>query len=207
MSADMSYQAIPAACDLIQHARDDMPLGDILSFTPRWFASWSEDQVWRRGPRPWPEADRLCRQLEELAGLYPGLEGRNCFLDSRWDLMHYLLCAQRRDEPGDGRDVILGHALLGADGIAEHVRGSQGVPVKLVPAAEVALAADLLESMSVETLGRHYDPVKIRAAGVYKFWADRADVMWEDIAGRFSRFRAFYLAAARHGDDVLVCLD
>ena len=203
----MSYQAIPATCDLIQNARDDEHFGDILSFTPRWFASWSKDRVWRRGPRPWPEAEKLCRRLGELAVLHPGLEGRNCFLDSRWDLMHFLHCAHRREEPGDERDVTLGHAVLGTDGIADHVRGAQGVPVKHVPATEVALAADLLGPMSAETLGRHYDPVKIEAAGVYKFWTDRADEVWADISRRFEEFRAFYVDAARHGDGVLVCLD
>ncbi len=203
MGLDMSYQAIPADHNLIQRAREDKELGEMLCLVPIWF------QIgYHRKSGSWPEADRLWRELCELVGQYPGLGKRNCYLGRWWDKLHYLLSANRRGDPKSEEDDLLDKAVLGGSEIAEHVRAPQGVPVKFNASTEVELIAVVLEPMTPETLRVHYCPAKMEARGVYKFLANRADkAEWGYIADYFAAFRAFYLEAARHGEDVIVCLD
>lgn len=203
MGLDMSYQAIPPECDLIERARQEQELGEMLCLVPLWFRAGD-------GPRSrsWPEADKLWRELCELARQHPGLAKRNCYLDRWWDKLHYLLSANRRGGPGSEEDLLLDKAVRGDSEIAEHIRAPQGVPVKYVAPDEVELIAVLLEPMTAESLRVHYSPVKMEASGVYKFWADRADdTEWRHIEDYFARFQLFYLEAARHGEGVIVCLD
>jgi hypothetical protein len=203
MGLDMSYQAIPEACDLIERARHEKGLGEMLCLVPLWFSNGV-------GPtrRSWPEAELLWRQLCELAGQYPGLAQRNCYLGRCWDKLHYLLSANRRHEPGSEEDTLLDKAVRGAAEIAAHVRAPQGVPVMYVSPAEVELIGVVLEPMTTASLRVHYSPAKMEASGVYKFWADRADESeWRHIDDSFVTFQTFYLDAARHGEGVIVCLD
>jgi hypothetical protein len=196
----MSYQALPPAAGLIERARQDAAFGEVLSWVPKFF----HDRFDRgRGGPPWPEADALCRELRELTAQHPRLEQRNCFLDSRWDALHYLLSANRRSETAEPRDSILDHAVLGTEIVAEHVQGSQGAPIKYVPPDEVASIASLVGAMSPPDLRKHYDPAKMTDAGVYKFWPD----LWDDTERRFAEFRQLYLDAAQHGEAMLVVLD
>lgn len=196
----MSYQALPATAGLIERARQEVAFGEILGWVPRFFHD-RFDRV--RGGPPWPDADALCRDLRELAAQHLGLEQRNCFLDSRWDALYYLLSANRRGETAEPRDSILEHAVLGTEIIAEHVQGSQGAPVKWVPHNEVALIASLLRAMSPLDLRKHYNPPKMADAAVYKFWPD----LWNDTERRFAGFRQLYLDAAQRGEGMLVVLD
>jgi hypothetical protein len=197
----MSYQSLPVASGLIARAAADVELGDILSWVPRWFREGHY-----QGLRPWPAADRLCQELRELDVRFPGLNERNCFLDSRWDVLHYLLSASRREEPASELDTLFEHALFGAAPIAEHVCGAQGAPIKYVEPEEVARIAMRLELMSPSEIERHYDPQKMEEAGVYKFAGER-EGEWLDIKNRFNDFRSFYMQAARHSEGVIACLD
>lgn len=202
MSADMSYQALPPAAGLIELARQDCELGEVLAFAPQFFVD-----KFKRSPRPWPAADRLCQKLREMSEQFPGVEKRNCFLDSRWDALYYLLSANRRREISGQADITFEHAVLGAEDIAEHVQGAQGAPVKYVRPDEVISIARLLETMSPLTLRKHYDPARMSDAGVYKFWSDRGEEEWADVEVRFAALRQFYLDAAHHGEGVMVVLD
>lgn len=202
MGLDMSYQAIPAECELIDRARQDDELGEMLCVVARWFRTGV-------GPKAWPEAEKLWRELCELAAQHPGLEKRNCFLDRWWDKLHYLLSANRRDEAGSEEDDLFDKALRGTSVMMlKRARAPQYLPVKYVAPAEVEMIAVLLQSMSTESLRVHYVPTKMEASGVYKFWADRADESeWTHISDYFTDFRTFYLEAARHKEGVIVCLD
>lgn len=93
MGLDMSYQAIPAKCDLIDRARSDPVVGEMLCLVPLWFHRGD-------GPKPgtWPEGELLWQHLCDLAMQYPGLERWNFDLGRSWDELHYLLSATRRGE-------------------------------------------------------------------------------------------------------------
>lgn len=202
MGLDMTYQAIPADCDLIERARQDQEVGEMLCLVPTWF----HDGGPRR--RSWPAAEQLWRDLVEWDRQYPGLASRNCYLSRWWDKLHYLLSANRRRDKGSEVDHLFDIAVRGGREIAPHVRAPQGVPVKYVSPDEVELIAVLLGPMTTEDLRAHYCPEKMEASHVYKFWADRADESeWPYIAKYFGTFREFYLEAARHREGVIVCLD
>lgn len=202
MSADRSYQSLPASSDLIERAARDHELGSVLYLLPRLFRD-----RFAKGPRPWPEVDKLCLELRQLVADNPGLENRNCFLDARWDALYYLLSANGRGEAGDRQDLALEHAVRGASDIADHVFGAQGAPVRYIAPREVSQIASLLRDISPVMLRTRFDPQRMAAEGVYKFSPDRADDVWADVAKRFDDFRRFYRMAAEHGETVIVVLD
>jgi hypothetical protein len=202
MGLDMSYQAIPAECDLIDRARDDQVAGELLCRVPHWFRKG-------QGPKPgtWPEGEQFWNHLCELAIQFPGLEQWNFDLHRSWDELHYLLSATRRGAKGAEEDKFLDNAVRGTGEIADHVRAPQGGPVRYVTPSEVELIAVVLDPLNNESLRIHYSPKKMELRKVYKFWADRAGEFEFSAVRYFDGFRAFYLEAASRGNGVIVCLD
>jgi Domain of unknown function (DUF1877) len=202
MGLDMSYQAIPADSGLLERAREDVELGEMLCLIPLWLEEG-------RGPRPGrcAAADALWHELNELARRHPGLEKRNCYLLRWWDELHYLLSVNRRGRAGPAADELLDKAVRGGAMVAEHARGPQGIPIRYVTPAEVAGIADLLGLLTVEQLRACYSPADMEAAGVYKFVAGRDELDWEYLPQYFEAFRRFYRDVAGRDECVIVCLD
>ncbi len=202
MGLDMSYQAMPADCGLIERARQDLELGEMLCLIPLWFRDG-------QGPRPgrWAAADALWRELGELARRHPGLEKRNCYLDRWWDKLHYLLSANRRGGTCSAADELLDKAIRGGEPVAEHARAPQGQPVRYTGPEEVAAIASVLRGLEIEQLRVHYSPPAMEAAGGYKFLAGRDDRDWEYLPEYFAALRRFYTEVAAHGEGVITCLD
>jgi hypothetical protein len=206
MGLDRVYQAIPVTSGLVERAREDETLGEWLGLVPFWFRKGLGGGLSPGTPEP-GELE-LWQRVRALLEQQPGLEARNCDLERRWDELHYVLSAHRRGEPGTATDALLDVAVRGESLIAKHVRSGQGVPVRHTPPERVAEIARVLAPMTWASLERHCVPDRMEAARVYKFFADRADEReWIWLRESFDRFRAFYLAAAEHGDAVLVCTD
>jgi hypothetical protein len=202
MGLDMTYQALPRGCDLIERAKADADFGSALSLLPIWYR--------RGGPGHEPDST-AARELWEaarlLAARHPGPERRSFSPGRTWDVLHYLLSAERREEPDAGEiDALFSRAVKGGEVLAGHLAGGQGIPIRYVTPEDVQAAARRLESMDCAALRAHYDPQRMEDTGVYKFLADWPG-SWESICGSFLGFRAFYLEVARHGEGVLVCLD
>lgn len=205
MGLEMRYQAIPAESGLIELAREDVRIGESLCMLPVWFGS--EDG----GPAPGGEGERenplwdwCCR----LVAQYPELPFRRCNLGRRWDKVHYLLSATRRGEPGTDADLAIDRAFGAGELIADHVRATQGIPVRYLPPAVVREIAQLIEPIDHNVLAAQYDPERMEAAGVYKLSAEQADeAEWRWIVASFEDLRQFLLAAAAAGDGAIVCLD
>src|SRR5262249_60104895 len=136
MGLDMSFQAIPAKCDLIDRVRNDPVVGEMLCLVPLWFRRG-------QGPKPgtWPEGELLWQHLCDLTKQYPGLDRWNFDLDRSWDELHYLLSATRRGEKAAEEDTLLDKAVRGSGKIADHVRAPQGIHVTYVTPSEVELIA------------------------------------------------------------------
>src|SRR5688572_20770160 len=205
MGLELQFQALPTNRDLVELARRDTTGGWALGLVPSWFAR--EDG----GPRPGREAEmenQVWVACCHLAASHPQLHKRNCDLDRRWDVLHYLLSATRRGEPATEEDIAVDRAFGAGELIADHVRGVQGVPVRYLPPAAVSQLAAVVGPLGADGLKRHYDPARLEAAAVYKFFADRADeAEWKRIAGFFGAFRKFFVDAARTGDAAIACQD
>jgi hypothetical protein len=205
MGFEMEYQAIPPDCGLIELALSDPDEAWGLSLVPSWFSRKDDGPApGREGkPRDNPIWDACCR----LAGIYPDLRTRNCYLDRRWDVLHFLLSATRRDEPATATDLVIDRAFNAGELIADYVQAGQGVPVRYLSPAAVSEIAAVLEPLDRDALARHYDPVRMDDE-VYKFSAkDANEVEWERIVGYFTALRSFFLTAAGAGDAVIVCKD
>jgi len=202
---EMSYKAIPADCGLIELARSDVEVGELLWLVPYWY---SRDE---RRPAPCREADgkgRLWAWCCRLAGRHPELYTRNCYLDRRWDKLHYLLSATRRNEPAASADLAVDRAFNTGELIAEHARAVQGAPVRYLSPSGVRDIAAAIGPISHISSAAHYQLARMEAARVYKFSADRADeAEWRWIAKSFDEFRNFFLSAADADDGVIVVLD
>ena len=205
MGFELQYQAIPPDSDLIELARRDTEGGWALGRVPSWFScEEGGPRLGREGEGENPIWDACCR----LAGTHPELRARNCYLDRRWDVLHYLLSATRRGEPATDDDLTIDRAFGAGELIADHVRGGQGVPVRYLSPAVVFDLAVVVEPLDDVALARHYNPARLEAAAIYKFWADRADESeWERIVGYFARFREFFVDAARTGSAAIACQD
>jgi len=194
MGVELEYQAIPTGQMLIERTRTDIEFGEslcLLSFLLRHKVDESFG----------PMRDVAQRLLVE----HPGLLKRYCDLGKRWDELHYLLSATRREEPPTDDDRAIDKAFRDGEVIADHVRGTLGHPIRYMTPADVVAVARVIGGMNEESLRAHYDPVRMEAEGVYKFWADRADdAEWKWLVEEFTRFRTFFQLVADRSEGVLV---
>ena len=204
MGFEMSYQAIPANSGLLELARDDIESGERLSLLPYWF---SRDEHQPAPGQEHPE-DRLWNWCCQVVARHPELYTLNCYLDRTWDKLHFLLSATRRGEAPIPADLILDRAFCDGEMIAEHVCAGQGVPVRYISPERVIETAALVKSLDHHDLAAKYQPQRLEAAGVYKFWADRADAAeWQTIQRCFDDFRRFFAATAQSGSGCIVVRD
>jgi hypothetical protein len=145
---------------------------------------------------------------EKLLGEYLNVSKRFCWLDRVWDVLHHLLSANRRDEAGTADDALMDAAIRGEGLISEHVRGGQGVPLRYTPPETVKRIAHLLELLPFNELVRQGHPKLMADTHVYRHPAGFSEEeLRECLSPYFETLRAFYRAAASHGDGVLVSLD
>jgi len=204
MGIERSYQAIPANSDLLDRARANIELGELLSSARFYFADGLHEQ---KGPT-WPPSLELGRLIRALVVADPGLIVRGHYLEKSWGQVHRLLSATYRGEVAGPDDELIDVAMIGEAIIAEHVVGSQGVPVRYTRPAAVSAVAEALLRVKPDTLRRHYDLSAMEAQGVYKAFAGReSEEHWAYLRELVVGLQKFYQEAARFGDGVLVCTD
>jgi hypothetical protein len=206
MGLDALLQALPNGCKIVERAKTEIGFGELLAHVPSWI------KLGKRGHSnaTWAEADVVWLEVQELIQANPGIKRRNCDLGRNWDILHYLLSANRRGEkyarertPEEIR--LMDIAIKGDEIIADHVRGGQGVHVRFVQPSDVVLIAVVLDGISVSDLTKHFDAEKMTRHKVYKFFADYCTT--GSILPVFEAFRRFYLDAAAHEEAAIVCLD
>jgi hypothetical protein len=204
MGLERSYQAIPGDSDLVQRARVEPCLGEWLSLVCIWFRQGSNPYA---GPSS-PESLELRQIVQQLVAAEPELARRNYDLDKRWDQIHYLLSGRCRGERMETDDALFDVAIEGEGKIADHVCGSQGVPVRYTSPGKVADVAEAMQRIDLEILKQHYDLAMMEQKGIYKAFAGReSEDDWEYLSKLVRGLSAFYLDAAVHGNGVLVCTD
>lgn len=207
MGLDVAIQAIPTDSRLLALARDDLERGDELGLIGCWFGRDDGPVAGDEGGGD-RDAGALWDECCRLDAIRPDLRRLHCSLGRSWDALHYLLSATRREESAADADRTIDHAFGGGDPIADHVSGGQGILIRFLTPDIVADIAAVVGPMDRDALARHYDPRRMEAAAVYKFWADCADpTSWEYLVGYFMEFRRVFMAAARNGDGMIVCMD
>jgi hypothetical protein len=185
-------------------ARADRDLGGTLQIALTYFREAG-------GPHRGPSArdtEWLLQAVREWLAHDPGLATRNCYIDKRWDQIHYLLSARRRGGPPEPDDVVLDAAIEGEATIESHVVASQGFPLRHTSPAMVARIDGLLARLDVKSLRRHYDLSAMEAQGVYKAFAGpESPEDWQYLTTLIGELQTFYAAAALAGNSVLVVTD
>lgn len=196
MGVERWFLAVVDGCRLLDRARVDPEFGEFLMM-PGDFGPG------RRGSGRGGLAAEFRAEVDAMNRLHPGVEDRIFTVDKDFDLLHYLLSAERRrgefagDDPGTW-------AILGARGLPDHLRGGQGHPIRYSTPGDVAEIAAWLGGRTAEDLRSAHDPAAMEEQCVYKFWAGRDDAgTWGGIVGYFEGLRAFYVDVAAHGEGVL----
>jgi hypothetical protein len=206
MGLDIEYQALPAACPLLEQAGRDPELGELLALLPGVLPQRAAGQTWRGTPLS-PAEHLFQDEMDRLLAARPSVLPLRLWLGRDWDALHYLLSDERRAGRHDGSDPGT-TAVRGAQRLGPHALAGQGLALRWTTPAEVDAVASWLYHVRPAQLALHYDPQALEAAGVYKVSADGQPVEMPDaLTDAFERLRAFYadVAAARYG--VLVVLD
>lgn len=144
-----------------------------------------------------PEAEVFCAELKARMLTHPGIETRNYYdIGRRYDAVHFLLSAQRREGKRLGNDVGT-KAICGAHSLPEHfaaLRYSDPLDV-----LEIAL---FLEPITRTDLKQYYAPLSAK----YPFWTEIAENKWEWICQDFEAIRAVYMATAEHEEGMLAAI-
>ena len=167
MGFEMTYQAIPAGCGLIEMIRANPELGEDSSMVPSWFS-----RAKHRRPGPGRETDQeglMWVRCCELAGRHPELFERHCDLDRWWDKLHYLLSATRRGEPASDSDRAVDRAFDAGELVSDQARAGQGAPVRYLPSKAVQKVAEIVGPRDHLALATHFRPDRMDAKHVYKF--------------------------------------
>ncbi|MBN8468504.1 DUF1877 family protein [Corallococcus exiguus] len=206
MGLDASYQALPGGSPLLELARRNIGVGEwLMSFT-RLLQDPREERLAPGAPDPGELL--LLDAVRDMLRTRPDLATQHVELDRRWDHLHFVLSDHRRNEPGAEDDSLAGIAIHGEAKIAPHVVAGQGVPLRYTRPETVERIARMLEAVRIDVLREHFTFAGMSEAGVYKCPHEESiDEDWQWLTGRFDRFRAFYVTAAKHGDGVLVCVD
>jgi Domain of unknown function (DUF1877) len=197
MGIDGYYQALPDPCEPLARAIQDPLFGEVFSV-----ANWKPgDAQWLAWGGVWAEC---ARAWQELCAKHPGLEQRRLYVGRRWDILHYLVSEERRRGRFDADDWGT-HAILGADLLAEHLTGGQGIPLRYSPPDAVRGIAERIGLMTEGELRLAWDLLKMEKGSVYKFRADNAgEDQWGWALEAFRGLQAFYRQAASLGEGVLV---
>jgi hypothetical protein len=202
MGHSLSFQALPEGSRLCARLQGDQKLGTLFAQLfncgggPYTWASLDDlgdildgiaeqETVFASREDVDQATAELLADLEEAQALHPGLEARRAFLEkTQWDIEERLareLDRRSRSDAGEFVQALLfGAAPLTPPG----VRGPLGDGLRVVRPATVAEAARALGEVTPESL----------------FDEEGEDWLCED----FRSWRGLYLAAAAHGEAVVV---
>ncbi|RKH74549.1 DUF1877 family protein [Corallococcus aberystwythensis] len=206
MGLDARYQALPGGSLLLELARRNAGVGGWLSSITWMLQDPRKESLAPGGPDPGELL--LLGAVRDALKTRPDLATHQVDLQRRWDHLHFVLSAHRRDAPGTEDDSLAGIAINGEERIGPHVVATQGVPLRYTWPETVERIARMLESFPFDSHREHFTFERLSQAGVYKCPREKnVEEDWQWLRERFDLFRAFYVTAAKHGDGVLVCVD
>lgn len=156
--------------------------------------------------RPNGDLAEFVAEVDAMNEAHPGIEDRVYTLDRWFDMLHFLLSEPRRRGTSDDTHTDPGtQAIVGATPLPDFLQGGQGHPIRYSPPADTARIAAWLDSLPPDSLRSAYDPDAMTRQSVYKFSQNRDDEVGTlaRLLTYFEGLRAFYAAAAAHGEGVL----
>jgi Domain of unknown function (DUF1877) len=194
MGLDIHYQVIPDDCRLLARSRQEPKFGSHLEFFKR--AALMSPQDLNRND-DWQFFIEFASEIRQLIQQHPGIEYRNLNIDRTWDKFHYLLSYQRRNggEKSD-RDVWVEKAILGGEVLDPAIQTTIGIPICYLSPIAVYEIQDNLDTVELDLLGVHWNPVAMRQANVYKIGGNENDEDFYYLQELFTQFKAFYASVS-----------
>lgn len=193
----MNYQSIPADSNLLKKVAKSEDFAVSLSIYG--FKELSVEAA--------ESAEFIC-ETKRIRDENPGIENRKLDIGRRWDMLHYLLSEIRRNnQPYNEKDLIH-RAIHGGEKVGENATLPQGVPVRFLTPEEVKEISKKFGQIETDYLEEHWNPVKMREAGVYKIRGDYTDdSQLIYLKEEFEKLKDFYLWSAIYDEGVLVFCD
>ncbi len=189
MGVDALYQAAPLTWELLGRAKQDVQACKGLTLAIHLLRDFEREGT------PWSEYEHTPEGMEvrQLVAQYPGIETRNCELESRWDILHYLLSESGRK---GAFDAELGTAVYGGPPINEDFE-----QLSFTPPPKVRDVAVELEQIAPDYMRQFYDPRQMAEEHLY---VEDRDAVWSLLCRDLTKLQRLYAAAAAHGESVLV---
>ena len=200
MGLDIHYQAMPESSNLLERARHEPQVGSNLEFFKSYALTTQEELD---SPTYDQHLVDFIHQARQSLEQYPGIEYRNLYLGRTWDMLYYLLSERRRK--GEERDWTqwVEATIFGGEVLNEETQTSIGFQIRYLNPAEVLNVRDNLKTVTTAMLHAHWNPRKMREAGVYKIRADEDEDYFTWIEEDFEKLKTFYASIAEHGEGVL----
>ena len=152
------------------------------------------------GPGVDEELISFYHAVKDLVHLHPGLGQRYYYAGGRtFSAIHYLLSPRRQNPELKSVQSLIDKAIYGTERLHDYLG--------FVSANDVRIIADYLDAITAEQLSKHYNPIQMVEAGVYKMHAtddeERFQIIWEEFTG----MRDVYRAAAEHHEAMIVVID
>ncbi len=217
MGIDAKYQAMSDNCVLLEKAqakgRDWI---DTLAFYKRYADEEYLARLKMYQARGRPKVDNDTIEFAEDAirteKLFPGLKERHLFWGRAWDMVHYLLVAERRGETPQPNDQLITRGILGGDVLDNPPPEERYLfyAVKYIPPDEVQQIVEVFTQITEDQMRQHYDPDAMR--GVYKFFPEyyktdvERDGAYRGIFAAFEELRDFYSLVSEHNEGIITTL-
>jgi len=196
MGLDQHYQAMPPDCELLRRSRFDPEFGSYLS-SFSYFSDHIPEEMQRVNAGS-TKFDFLAEMLALMAD-HPGIEDRFLDFGRRWDMLHFLLSAERRSEAIDEPDWAY-RAIHGGEILHPEVQSGIGITIKYLTPAEVSDIWERLVLLDTDEVGARWNQERMKEAAVYKYNQMRECDWFED----FERFTEFYFKAMAHDEGVII---
>lgn len=200
MGLDISYQAMPEGCTLLERARHEPKFGAYLEFFNSY--AFNSQQALARSADD-PVVVEFVAEAKQVAEHYKGIEDRRLYLGRRWDILYYVLSENRRRSKKKDCSDWVEQAIFGGEVLNQATQTTIGFPIRYLPPIEVWYIAEILKDTNLELFRCHWNPRAMAEASVYKIHAEDGDEEFEWVKQDFEKLKVFYAQVAQHHEGVL----
>jgi|GEM_PF-1600164 len=200
MGRELNLQAIPEESELIQIARQDVEVAEMLSQVGSVFEGKNLFSRYK------DEASRVIdEKAQEILKQKPYIGKRKYYdVGRQYDVINYLLCEKRRLNSALGFQYSPIHvAIYGNKQIHPEIESSLGFDITLVTADYVPTIVTFIKGVSFKEFKQFWHPATMEEVGVYKMDStmDERDLVfcWNEL----QRMLSFYASVAEHEEAVL----